>query len=111
MKPLFLLMITAVTLVGLLPAPARADYLVQVGYADNVRPSPFFPNPWEGSPQTALFAGAAPLAAHDSGAIEVVNTGATNITIDSLFVNVPSFFLNGAGVAIWGGFLPFTLLP
>src|SRR5262249_28239423 len=45
---------------------------VAVGYADNLRPSPFFPNPWAGSPNV-VFVGENSPNNEDSGAIRIVN--------------------------------------
>jgi hypothetical protein len=77
---------------------------VQVGYADGLRPSPFFPNPWDGGSNVALFAGhgsAGPMD-FDAGAIRVINNGSIAFTINNLVVNG---FGDGASYSIWGGFL------
>jgi hypothetical protein len=98
--------------VGCLVGPAVANagtITLFVGYADNLRPTEFFPNPWQGSPNVALFAGGG--AQFDAGAIRVDNTGTTDVVIQSLMVT----FLPGSGSPIpfnlWSGFLPFTLHP
>jgi len=76
---------------ALVPTQVKADTLtVQLGYADNIRPSPFFPNPWQGSPGVALFAGNGS-GGYDSGAILITNTDVTNIVIDDVSVTVPSW--------------------
>jgi hypothetical protein len=87
------------------PASARADFAVQVGYADDLRPSPFFPIPWAGSPNT-IFIGATPNI--DAGAIRIDNTGATPFTITNLVVDS---FGDGSSFAIWGGALPLVVNP
>jgi hypothetical protein len=90
----------ALGLAAALAGPARADFKVQVGYADNIRPSPFFPMPWDGGAGVALFAGAGP--SYDTGAIRVINTGATNITINDM---TSDGYGDGTVFHIWGGFL------
>src|SRR5712691_8356823 len=60
---------------------------VFVGYADNLRASPFFPSPFFGDPTVDLFAGQNPnLFQLDAGAIRILNTGGSTISIDSLSV-------------------------
>jgi len=88
-------------------APAQG-YLIQVGYADGIRGSPNFPNPWFGDPGVNFFGTFSPPvdAGADAGAIRIVNNGASPISLDALFVDT---FENGASFALWGGFLPFSL--
>jgi len=82
---------------------------VYVGYADNLRPdapSAFFPTPWYGSPNVALFVGNATDV--DAGAVMITNTGLSSITIDSISVQLePS--LAGPNFALWSASLPFVL--
>jgi hypothetical protein len=79
-------------------APASAGlYSVSVGYADNLRADPFFPNPWQGSPNT-IFVGAAP-AGFDAGAIMITNTSALPIVINDVTVNN---FRDGSSYDLWG---------
>ena len=77
---------------------ARADLVVYVGYADNLRTNGFFPSPWVGgsnvvsqtpSPNSILF---------DSGAIRIDNTGTTAVTISNV---TASNFNNGATFTLW----------
>jgi len=80
---------------------AWANYSVSVGYADNLRPTPFFPLPWSGSSNVALFAGnpggaVPPVGTYDSGAIMIANTGASAIQINNFSVTVPTW--NGDGI-------------
>jgi hypothetical protein len=82
----------------LFSASALASYSVYVGYADDVRSSPFFPNPWQGSPNT-IFAGQG--SGVDCGALMVVNTGGSAITFNDLIVDQ---FGDGAVFQIWGGY-------
>jgi hypothetical protein len=88
-------------------APAQG-YLVQVGYADGIRGSPNFPSIWFGDPGVNFFGHFSPPsdAGADSGAVRIVNNGASPITIDAFSVDG---FANGASFAIWGGSLPFSL--
>lgn len=79
---------------------AMASYIVQVGYADNIRPSPFFPLPWQGGSLVDTFAGAGP--SYDAGAIRVINTGATDITFDGLTADS---FGSGASFTLWNGYI------
>ncbi|MBV9203272.1 MAG: hypothetical protein JOY83_26740, partial [Alphaproteobacteria bacterium] len=59
---------------------AKADPIsVFVGYADNLRPSGFFPSPWLGSPGVVSQSSAA--QTFDSGAIRLDNTSGSPITI------------------------------
>ena len=80
---------------------AEAGVTVSVGYADDLRPSPFFPNPWAGSPGVSVFAGA-PDGGYDTGAIMVQNTGSTSTTITNLVVDS---FGDGASFAIWSSYI------
>jgi hypothetical protein len=77
---------------------------VQVGYADDIRPSPFFPVPWSGGANVALFAGTG--SPQDSGAIRIINNGPGDFTILSLTVDG---FGNGDVAALWSSFFPFVL--
>ncbi len=74
---------------------------VYVGYADDLRPSPFFPSPWDGSPNT-VFDGfnkaAHPGQDFDAGAIRIDNTGATPFTFNQAVVT----FYNGVTFNLWG---------
>jgi hypothetical protein len=99
----FVVLLTAL----LVPLQGHATQIF-VGYADNLRPTPFFPSPFFGSPSVALFAGENP-ATHslDSGAVRIFNDTAADIIISSLVVKMR----NGAGTTfnLWSSFLPFTL--
>lgn len=84
-----------------LPLQASA-YQVYVGYADNLRASPFFPTPWGGDPSVDLFAAG---GTFDAGAVRIHNDGVSAITINNLFVTInPS--AGAVGFGIWGGSLP-----
>src|SRR3989454_3308353 len=61
---------------------------VQVGYADNLRPSPFFPIPWDGDPNVIFLGGRG--QTFDAGAIRIINNGPTNVTIDHVTVDLPA---------------------
>jgi hypothetical protein len=105
-------LMSAVLLLGLfVPLPANAVE-VFVGYADNLRPTPFFPTPFFGDPSVALFAGESPLTHQlDSGAVRIFNNTAIDFVVTSLDVHMR----NGTGTDfnLWGGFLGagFTLHP
>jgi len=78
------------------PIQADADPLpidVYVGYADSLRVSPFFPDPWLGSPNT-LFLGAATAdnPHFDAGAVRIDNKSGAPLTITDLI-----FDLHGPG--------------
>jgi hypothetical protein len=87
---------------------------VFVGYADNLRPSPFFPTPFFGDPSVALFAGQNPNVLQlDAGAIRVLNTGASDITINDLSVQLNPGTGSPVNFHLWGSFLAggFVLHP
>jgi len=99
---------------------AWANYSVSVGYADNLRPTPFFPSPWSGSANVSLFAGSPPgaippVGAFDSGAVMIANTGATPISLSALSVHIPTW--SGAGIGTntatlaneWAAFGPYPV--
>jgi len=84
---------------------------VYVGYADNLRPSPFFPNPFSGDPSVELFAGQDPsVYALDAGAVMISNTGASAVTINSIDVQLAPG-LSGPDFSLWSTYLPFNLDP
>jgi uncharacterized membrane protein/transglutaminase-like putative cysteine protease len=68
---------------------------VEVGYADNLRANPFFPNPWNGSPNT-IFAGGG--SSFDSGAIRIINDGTSAVTINDVTVTL----FGGQTFDLWG---------
>jgi hypothetical protein len=99
------LLLTAGALALAIPAISLAGSVtVFVGYADDLRPSPFFPNPWSGSGSVGLFAGNATNI--DAGAIRIENNTGAAITIDSISATVPTA---GGLFSLWTGFLPFVL--
>ena len=88
---------------------SHAQVEVQVGYADNIRASPFFPMPWFGGPGVDLFSD--PLGnaeSYDAGAVRVINKGMSNVTIEGLVVDS---FEDGSSHEIWDSLLPFVLKP
>ena len=86
-------------------APVQAGNIeVQVGYADNIRPSPFFPVPWQGGSGVALFAGGG--SSFDAGAIRVINNTGADIVIQALHVDG---FGDGTNYKIWDAYFPYTL--
>jgi hypothetical protein len=76
---------------------AQAAVNVFVGYADSLRPSGFFPNPWLGA--SGVVSQSSTAQKFDSGAIRIDNTGGTSVTISDFSVT-----LNGAATptfTIW----------
>ena len=77
------LALTALAVLLPLSRPAYAgppnNVEVFVGYADQIRTNPFFPNPWDGSPNT-IFLGSG--NDYDSGAVRLENIGTTDFTLD-----------------------------
>ena len=69
---------------ALVPSQANAgSFSVYVGYADSLRPSPFFPNPYD---TADIFQGN--LGSLDTGAVRIQNTGATDLTLNDLIVTL-----------------------
>jgi hypothetical protein len=68
-------------------APVFADsFTVYVGYADNLRPSGFFPTPWLGD--SGVVSQTPTGESLDSGAVRIDNTGAAAITITNFQVKL-----------------------
>ncbi len=129
MKKLLLLSLVLLVALGLSVPQASADAVVYVGYADNLRPSPFFPVGFGlGAPLTGISSGVTqvltgfPVSApsgFDTGAILIVNTGASSITLDSLSATVPTWTNfappsrteSTAAGDIWAGFGNIILMP
>jgi hypothetical protein len=80
-------LLTAMVAVPIATAkPASAASVgVFVGYADNLRASPFFPTPWQGDPNVN-FQGAGPT--FDAGAIRIDNGTTSPVTVDSVTVDI-----------------------
>jgi hypothetical protein len=89
----------------LVPAAAvSAPFDVYVGYSDGLRGPGFFPSPWAGDPGVTFLGSAPPF---DAGAIMIINTGGSNLTINGIDVAI-----NGAGVGdIWAASFPLTIAP
>ncbi len=82
-------------------ASHAANLSVYVGYADDLRASPFFPTPWAGSANTifdGLDEAGNPGSHFDAGAVRIDNTGITAFTFDSAVVT----FWNGVSFNLWG---------
>ncbi len=93
------IVVTAVTL--LLSPSAMADsFNISVGYADSLRASGFFPNPWLGDAGVVSQSTIAVNGNLDSGAIRIDNTGATPITITNMTVKLNGG--SGPTYALWG---------
>ncbi len=123
MKRFLLLSLVLLVAFGLSVPRASADASVYVGYADNLRASPFFPIGFGSglslgpisSGVTQVFTGG---GTFDSGAILIVNTGATPFTLDSVSATIPTWVTNpfGGNTAstlnpTWTGFGNITLMP
>lgn len=92
--------------------PAKGDsFTVEVGYADNLRASGFFPSPWIGATfngQTVISQTNPAGIVFDSGAVRIDNTSAVPMAISNFKVSEN----NGAVVfAIWGAGTQLTLAP
>jgi len=71
---------------------------VYVGYADNLRSSPAFPIPWQGSPNV-VFIGNGPV--YDAGALRLDNSTDQPIAVDKVTVNLQR---PGPLFDLWGSF-------
>lgn len=67
---------------------------VFVGYADNLRPNPFFPSPWAGSTNTN-FVGTGPT--YDAGAIRIDNPASADVPVGDVSVDIGSSHFD-----LWG---------
>jgi RHS repeat-associated protein len=61
------------------------DLAVFVGYADNTRPHPAFPVPWQGDPGVLFLGGAPPF---DAGAVRLDNPSDTPFAVDGVVVDL-----------------------
>jgi hypothetical protein len=106
----------AVLALGAMPHPAQAAQIF-VGYADDLRPTPFFPSPWCGSSSVGVTATVGDVAGcsggsdFDSGAVGIFNDTANPITINALKVTLEPGIGGGIPFTIWSAFLPATLQP
>jgi len=80
------------------PASAATNVNVFVAYADNLRPSGFFPTPWKGAPNT-LFIGNGP--SFDAGAIRLDNPTDVPLPVDNVSVDLQR---PGPAFKLWGSF-------
>ncbi len=91
-------------LVGTSLSLSAGSYNVYVGYADSLRGAPDFPNPFAvgetiGAATVTNVFGVCSGGGCDSGAVMIVNTGSTALTVNHLSVNDRA---NGAVYDIWG---------
>ena len=87
---------------GLATLPVLANGLtIDVGYADNYRSNPNFPNPWQGS-SGVNFIGKSVGGLFDSGALLFINSGTAPIDVSDVKVDG---FTNGASYDLWGSFI------
>jgi len=100
-------------------AAVSAPFDLYVGYADGLRGTGFFPNPWFGSPGVQTFLGQS-VSGDDSGAIMIVNTTGSNLTINSVAVTINGVALhNNPGACmgstcapdVWATSFPLTIAP
>jgi YD repeat-containing protein len=61
---------------------------VYVGYADNLRASPAFPVPWQGSPNVVFFGNSGGSPVYDAGAVRLDNATDQPISIDRVSVDL-----------------------
>src|SRR5690348_16232613 len=82
MKRATLVLAALVLSVGGAPRVAHGGPILSVfvGYADTLRPNPFFPSPWQGSPSTSFVGYEGGL--YDTGAIRIDNLSGAAITVD-----------------------------
>ena len=92
----------AVAALVLTSTMSAAGLVVYVGYADNLRASGFFPNPWLGSPNVVSQTPTG--QSLDAGAVRIDNTGTTSVVISSFTVTLGG----GEFFNIWS---PLTILP
>lgn len=91
-------MLTAAFAASLSIASANAGtFTVYTGYADNLRPTGFFPSPWLGDSNVVSQSSAA--QSFDSGAVRFLNTGSSAITISNFTVTMNGG--SGATFSIW----------
>lgn len=76
---------------------AFADVTIYLAYAENERPPLFFPDPWQGSPNTIFLGYGGP--DHDAGAILIRNTGSTDVVLGP--GAVVDGFANRARFQLW----------
>ncbi|HVA20823.1 MAG TPA: hypothetical protein VNN74_01840 [Candidatus Micrarchaeia archaeon] len=78
---------------------APAALVVSVGYADTLRASPLFPNPWDGAPNMTVVG---PGPTYDSGAIEPSDTTRSPIAVTDVSVQIgtATFDLWGTAVTV-----------
>jgi YD repeat-containing protein len=76
---------------------------VYVGYADNARPHPAFPSPWQGDPNVVFIGGGTPI---DAGAVRLDNPGDTPLAIDKVVVDLQRTypFQPTPIFSLWGSF-------
>lgn len=98
MKLRHLLLATAFSGLSMAPTIASASsFDVLVGYADNLRPSGFFPTRWLGDSNVVSESSAA--QSFDSGAVRIDNTSATNLQITNFKITMNG--IGGVVYSIW----------
>lgn len=82
--------ISTAAIAATLATSAQAGITVFTGYADNLRPSGFFPTPWLGDP--GVVSETPNGETLDAGAVRIENTGGSAITVSNFTVQ-----MNGGG--------------
>jgi len=95
-------LISAVLSLGVNTALSAANITVYVGYADNLRPSGFFPTPWLGASNVVSETPSG--QSLDTGAVRIDNTGATPVSITNFNVKLGG----GQSFSLWS---PLTIGP
>jgi len=78
--------------------PAFSNVELFVGYADDLRAAPAFPNPWRGSPNIVYIGSGSPI---DAGALRLDNKGDSPVVIDRVLVDLQR---PGPTFNLWGSF-------
>lgn len=94
------LILPAIALAGIAGAPSvvlASTFDVYVGYADNLRPSGFFPTTWLGD--SGVVSESSSSQSFDSGTIRIDNTGSTAITVEDFTVTMNGG--TGASYSFW----------
>ena len=78
--------------------PTLSGINLFVGYADNLRPNPSFPTPWQGAPNTVFVGCCSPF---DAGAMRLDNTTSAPITVSKVTVDLQR---PGPVFSLWSNF-------
>jgi RHS repeat-associated protein len=81
---------------------------VFVGYADNARPHPAFPTPWQGDPNVVFIGGGTPV---DAGAVRLDNPGDSPLAVDNVVVDLQRLYCCFDPTPIFSLWGSFTIPP